>query len=513
MCDFCGICGWKRPKWDGKQCGGGRAAGGRRVLFLAIMLTVAPNVVLLQARAQTSEQHPGQVSAQETETNNPQNLQSSASVPSRTRLVQPTGADGTAPPITVTLQDALERARKNDARFLGAATDAKISREDRVQARNAMLPSASYTTQYLGTQGNGVTPNGRFVTNDGVHVYRTWGVFHQDLSPNTYTMTGYRRAEAAEAIAKAKTEIAKRGLDVTVTKLYYALTVSQRKYATAQQSLGQAQHFFEIAQSAEHLGQTAHSDVIKAEIQFRQQQQAFEESRLAMEDARLDLAVLLFPALNENFTVVDDLDSGAALPPFAEVQDMAEKENPELRVAMQTLRQANLEVTAAKAAFLPSMSVDVDYGIEANSFALRSRNAEQEKAGQLPNLGYFVTASFNLPVWDWGTLRSKLHQTKYKREQARAELSQAQRVMLSNLYGFYNEVSVARAAVETSRRTADLSAESLRLIGLRYQAGESSALELVDAQNTLVLARNAYDDAEARYRVALANLQTLTGNF
>jgi outer membrane protein TolC len=36
-------------------------------------------------------------------------------------------------------------------------------------------------------------------------------------------------------------------------------------------------------------------------------------------------------------------------------------------------------------------------------------------------------------------------------------------------------------------------------------------LEVVDAQNTLALSRNAYDDGQARYRAALANLQTLTG--
>jgi outer membrane protein TolC len=38
-------------------------------------------------------------------------------------------------------------------------------------------------------------------------------------------------------------------------------------------------------------------------------------------------------------------------------------------------------------------------------------------------------------------------------------------------------------------------------------------LEVVDAQNTATLARNAFSDGESRYRVALANLQTLTGNF
>jgi hypothetical protein len=35
----------------------------------------------------------------------------------------------------------------------------------------------------------------------------------------------------------------------------------------------------------------------------------------------------------------------------------------------------------------------------------------------------------------------------------------------------------------------------------------------VDAQTTLTQARNAYDDGLVRYRVALGNLQTLTGTF
>ena len=84
---------------------------------------------------------------------------------------------------------------------------------------------------------------------------------------------------------------------------------------------------------------------------------------------------------------------------------------------------------------------------------------------------------------------------------------------MSNLYAGYNEAATARSAVESSRRTAELAAESLRLINLRYQGGASGVLEVVDASSTLVTARNAYDDAQARYRAALANLQTLTGNF
>jgi outer membrane protein TolC len=139
--------------------------------------------------------------------------------------------------------------------------------------------------------------------------------------------------------------------------------------------------------------------------------------------------------------------------------------------------------------------------------------AAAPQLGPLPNLGYFVTGNFSLPVFDWGTRRSKLRQAQAHEEQARVELTETQRVLLGNLYLYYNEAQTALAAADTLRRAADLAAESLRLTNLRYQAGESTALEVVDAQKSLVDARNAYDDAQARYRVGIATLQTISGEF
>ncbi len=427
------------------------------------------------------------------------------------QLVQPQGP--AAPPPVITLQDALDRAKQLDAQYQLARTDTMVAREDRLQAKAATLPSFSHLTEYLGTQGNGRTPNGRYVTTDGVHVYRSWGIVHTDLNAETFFKSAYLRAQAAEALAAARAEIAERGLLVTVTRNYYALVTSQRKYGTAQQAFQQAQRFLDIAQQQERLGQVAHSDVVKAQIQTEQQRQTFQEATLGIENSRLNLAVLLFPQLNENFTVVDDLDSAQTLPPFSAVQEMAANQNPLLRAAQEALRQANQEVRIAQNARLPSIAVDWNYGIEANAFALHSRAAAFPQEGPLPNLGYYIDGKFNLPIFDWGTRRSKVRQAEYREQQARFELTQAQRQLLGSLYLNYNEALTARAAVDTLRRAADLAAESLRLINLRYQAGESTALEIVDAQNTLVQTRNAYDDAQTRYRVAVANLQTVTGPF
>jgi outer membrane protein TolC len=424
----------------------------------------------------------------------------------------PTGNNRDAP-ITLTLEDALERARTYSPQFQAAVTATRLSHEDRLQARAALLPSANYTMQYLGAQGNGVLPSGRFVTNDGVHVYRAWGVFRQSLSADTFTLASYRRAEAAEALAAAQQEIARRGLTVTVTQAYYGLVVAERKYAAAQESRDQAKRSLQISQDMEREGQVAHSDVITFQIQFNQQEQAFAEANLTMDNARLNLAVLLFPDFEQNFNVVDDLDAAPSLPALGEVQKMAEANNPQIGAALAVLREARSDVSSARTAFLPSLSFDVDYGIEANALALRSRVSAFPEAGRLPNLGYFATVTLNLPVWDWGTLRSRLRQAGFRKQQARMELSFAQRQLLSNLFAAYNETCTARSEVDTLRSSADLAAESLRLNILRYKAGQATVLDVLNAQNTLTQTRGAYADGLVRYRMALANLQTLTGTF
>ncbi|HJT00979.1 MAG TPA: TolC family protein [Terriglobales bacterium] len=429
------------------------------------------------------------------------------------QLAEPGAPGQTGPPVTITFQDALARASKNYAQYLSAVTDAKVANEDRAQARDAMLPSLNYSQQYLGTQGNGKLASGRFVTNDGVHVYRVWGVVHQELPAGFFTLSPYKRVAAAAAIANAKAEIARRGLTVTVTGLYYGLIVAQREYATAQQAFDQAQHFLKISQDLERGGEVARSDVIKAQLQFQQQNQAFQEAALAMSKTRLDLAVVLSPNLDLNFNLVDDMDQAPVLPPFGEVETMAAHENQDVRAALEAVKAAQSDVNIARAGFFPTLTFDGVYGIEANALALRSTVAAAKELGPLPNPGYFLTASLNVPVWNWGATLSKLRQAEYKRQQAKVELSQAQRQALSSLYSFYNEAAVSRAEVQGLRQAADLAAESLRLTTLRYQAGEATALEVVDAQNTFAAARNAYDSGQLRYRTGLTTLQTLTGKF
>ena len=419
-------------------------------------------------------------------------------------------AQNQAPPLTITLQDALQRARTNNPEYRSAVTDLALAREDRVQARAGLLPNLNYNNSYIYTQGTGPqsvncgsTCPPRFIANNAVHEYISQADVHESLSLTNFA--DYRRSSAALAQARAKAEIAARGLVVTVTQSYYGFVVAQRKYATAQRAQAEASRFLDVSQKLENGGEVAHADVIKARIQAQQQQRDLQEAQLAMERSRLDLAVLLFPDFNQDFAVVDDLQTPEPLPTFAEVETSGKKNNPDLRAALAAYEVASHEVTAAWGGLLPSLSMDYFYGIDSNKFAIRTDGVR--------NLGYSTVATLQIPIFSWGSDRSKLKQAELRRDQAHVQLSFAQRQLLSHLREFYSEAEAARSEMELLASSAELAAESMRLTTLRYQAGESTVLEVVDAQNTLTQARNAYDDGQSRYRVAVANLQTLTGTF
>jgi outer membrane protein TolC len=410
-------------------------------------------------------------------------------------------ATAPASPIRLTLQDALDRARQTDVTYQGSVTEARIAHEDKKQAIAGLLPSVNYNNSVIYTQGNGPGSSVRFIANNAVQEYFSQGNVHEVLDVSGFAEA--QRAAASASAARARAEIASRGLVVTVVHAYYSVEAAQRKLEAAQKAADEGESFLKLAQQLEKGGEVAHSDVIKGELQVNERRRQLHESKLVLLNARLDLAVLIFTEFNDNFELVEDLHANPELPTLLQIQARAARDNPDIRVALETVKAAGHSVVAARAGYLPSLSLDYFYGIDATHFATRTDG--------ISNLGSSAVATLNIPIWNWGTTQSKVKQAELQRDQTKRELSMAQRKLLAELQSLYAEAQTASDALASLQRSAELGAESLRLINLRYQHGESTVLEVVDAQNTAMLSDTAYQDGAVRYRVALANLQTLTG--
>jgi outer membrane protein TolC len=416
----------------------------------------------------------------------------------QTLVVPPSG------PITLTLQDAMQRARQYEQQIYSANIAAQLAHEDTVQAKAALLPTAEGQSAYIYTQPNG-TVSGVFVPNDGPHVYIDQLNVHADVYDRG-KRADYRRTIAAEAFAKARRDIAERGLVATVSGDFYSMVAAQRKIVNAQASLKEARDFQDLTEKQERGGEVAVVDVVKARLQVRQRERELLDAQATLDKARMGFAVLLFPTYNQEFGVTDDLETAPKLPEKPEVQSMAGKNSPDIRAAEATVQQSTFGMQSARAAYLPTLTVDYWFGIQANYFALHDPRGNNQ-------LGSSVAAQLNIPIWNWGATKSKVRQAEIEVQRAKNDLSVTQRTLLSQLDTFYTEARVAAEQIASLRDSVALSSQNLRLTRLRYTAGESIAQEVVDAQNGLVEARNALDDGLVRYRLAVANLQTLTGAF
>ena len=457
-----------------------------RLLITAILATA----VLTTSPARTTGQQPANTPA---EASQPMPVPSASSLPAGTAWIG--------------LQDAFALARKNEPTYHSARSSAAIAREDRAQARDALLPSVNFDTSALYSQLND-KDSVKFIANNAPHEYVGQGNVHEQI--DLASVASYRRAAALAALAKARAEIAARGLVVTVTQSYFAVAASEAKLHTARRASEEGDKFLQLTKDLEAAGEVAHSDVIKAELQSQDRHRQLMEAQLQRLKARLDLSVLLFPDARDNFELADDLHANVSLPPLPEFEAQAARDNPDIRAALASVQAAHQDVTAARSGYLPSLSLDYWYGIDATRYATYSPPPPGE-VGKINNLGSSALAGLSLPLWNWGATQSRVRQAEIRRDQAKVELSYAKSKLLADMRALYSEAETALNELAGLQRASELAAESLRLTTLRYKDGEATVLEVVDAQTSFATANDNYQDGALRYRVALANLQTLTG--
>jgi outer membrane protein TolC len=410
----------------------------------------------------------------------------------------------------ISLSEAIHRAQQNEPAFANALAVQKSATIDRYLAKAALLPSVVYHNQMLYTQPNGQTTQTAqagtqaspiFIANNAVHEYTSQASINETVGLKQFADAQVAAANAARA--SAELEVARRGLVSTVVSLYYSVSAFETKQHVLEEAFREAQSFTDLTQKRETAREGAHADVVKAQLQEQQRQRDLSDGILAADKARLELAVLLFPDPRTPYST-EGAGPPLALPTREEVDRLASTNNPEIRSALAEVRANNAEVNAAKAAYLPDLGLNFNYGIDAPQFAKRGPDEVQ-------NLGYSISATLDIPVWDWFSTQKRVKQNEFRRDAAKVSLTAAQRRLIATLEEVFAEASVARDQLNLLDLSVRTAAESLRLTKLRYSAGEATALEVVDAQTAYLSVETAQADGAVRYQTALAGLQLLTG--
>ena len=243
--------------------------------------------------------------------------------------------------------------------------------------------------------------------------------------------------------------------DVTVESRRDSARIARRRYEVgAAPRIDQAQ--------ADALFGDAESSLIILEQQREQNRSAL----TLLVGAPVPVAASLLSEVEDS--VVHDLPPG--LPSILLTQ------RPDIRGAENRLRAAEQNIGAARAAFFPRISLIGDGGVASSAL-----NTLFTGNGTLWSFG----ASLAMPIFDGGRLSGALDEARAQRQIAIAEYERT-------VQAAFRDVSDALAArrrltaqILTERRSLDALRDRARLADVRYRAGASTYLEVLEAQRDL----------------------------
>jgi len=161
---------------------------------------------------------------------------------------------GMGNPVVISLEEAIRLAQANEPAYAASKAASRIAGLDRSIALGSLMPSVVYNKQAIYTQGNGQiigqepgttsSTSPRFISSNGVHEYISQASINETIGLRG--VAEFHRADAEAARARAEAEVARRGLVVAVTTLFYNSLTGDRKLAVAERAHQEAADFVRL---------------------------------------------------------------------------------------------------------------------------------------------------------------------------------------------------------------------------------------------------------------------------
>ena len=407
----------------------------------------------------------------------------------------------------LTLDEALRRANALASSFQQAGLNEQIAAEDVRQAQAAFLPRVSSPLGYLYTSPAlglfpGTARTQSFLANNAIGEYQAYLNVSGDIDIAGRLRATLARNRALLEAAHAGTEVARRALAQAVIDAYYGLALATAQRTAAEQNLVAAEEFERITSLLMSGGEVASVDLTRAQLQTIGRRDELERARANEEVAAGSLRVLV----GYDFTQpISTTDLALAAPVDAEfrqlkVDDISRR--PEFNQFEAQLRAAKQEIRIARADRLPQLSYSMLGGFDADS--LKPVRLKE-------HTGVSTAFSLSIPIFDWGSSRSKERQARLRAQIAENERTIALRGFTQQFYAAQAQVISAATRIRLAGTGVTEAQSNLNASIARYRAGEAQIIEVTDALTTLAAQRFALYQAIFDYQTALARLRQAAG--
>ncbi|MGI8469565.1 MAG: TolC family protein [Pyrinomonadaceae bacterium] len=419
----------------------------------------------------------------------------------------------------MTLAEAIDLALRQASNFKAARFNEQIAVEDVRIAKAALYPRVAanptfiYTTPSLSkTITTGIIPAGNlisaatrppsFLGANAITEYQGVANVAGEIDTSGRLRATVKRNQALLESARAGSEIARRDLIQAVTEAYFNLALATVLRRGAEMNLQSATEFENNTKLQLDAGEVAPVDLVRARLQSAARRDELAQAQ-ANESVSAD-SLRVFIGLDFTAPIASE-DLLTQIPADGEIERYTETAiaaRPEFAQFEADFRAARQEIKIARGERRPQITYSVNGGFISDSLA---------PASVKNSLGIQPTIGVSIPLFDRGASKARETQAQLRIQQTQNARVLAERQFAQAFFSARTQALSARSRIKQIAASMTDAEANVSASLARYRAGEASIVEVTDANNTLILQRQALYRAIFDYQTARARLLRAIG--
>lgn len=418
-------------------------------------------------------------------------------------------------PRAITLSEALALAAQNNLSLRVAAFEAQVARTQLAQAEGAQSGTVVFTASYTRTNDRAgatitipasppIIPAPVTVTlpPPSSDLYSTALIYQRPVYSGGRIEAQVALARASLKGAEAALDRAKQQLVFDVKQAYFQLLLAEATVDVAQRTVAAADENLRVARARVSAGTSPRFDEIQAEVNAANARQGLIRSRNARALAQHSLNVIVNLPMDTALAPRETMTLVAVRGEVPALIRRALEARPELAELRARIEAAVAAIEVAKAGGRPALilSAGPGYGNSVGGTATGSAA-----------FGWSVTLAATVPLFDGGVTAQRVREAELRVEQLRVSEAQAQQSIELDVRRALLTYASAAEELMTADKTVEQAQEGLRIANVRFAAGVSTNLEVIQAQAAQSQAEANRIQALFNVNVARAQLERAVG--
>lgn len=395
-----------------------------------------------------------------------------------------------------TMQECIDYAMANNITLQKSKLQKQSATEDLKGSKAALLPTLNASTnQSVGYQpwkdsGVSTVTNGMVNTkvdktyyNGSYAVNAQWTVWNGNRNTNTIKLNKISEDEAELQSKETANSIQER-----IAQLYTQILYLDENVKVNEQMLETAKKNEERGQEMVNVGKMSKADLAQLSAQRATDEYNIVETRSQLLNYKLQLKQLLEITDETEFDVaipeITDTMVLKEVPTLQGVYEQALLNRPEIERSKLAIKSSDVNLSVAKAGWLPTVSMTGSFGTSTNSLSSNGWGKQMKT-----NFDAMAGVSVSVPIYDGRSTKTSVNKAKIQQLSAQLDLLDQQKTLYSTIQEYWLNAQTNQQKYKAACATVESEQQSFDLLQEQFRLGLKNIVELMTGKDNLLSAQ------------------------